>query len=182
MNEKTTCDILIRNTSILDENFQIRRSIFIAIQNGTILSITSEEPSCLTATETIDGKDLLWMPGLIDGHMHTGQQLLKGAVLDELPMIWTRIMLPFESTLTPEKMRLSASLAALEMIKNGTTGFVDAGSYFMEEAARVYLASGLRGALSHSSMDQGNFPDSIRQTTEEVLASYERLFYEFLGK
>lgn len=125
-----------------------RRSIFIAIQNGTILSITSEEPSCLTATETIDGKDLLWMPGLIDGHMHTGQQLLKGAVLDELPMIWTRIMLPFESTLTPEKMRLSASLAALEMIKNGTTGFVDAGSYFMEEAARVYLASGLRGALS----------------------------------
>ena len=99
------------------------------------------------------------MPGLIDGHMHTGQQLLKGAVLDELPMIWTRIMLPFESTLTPEKMRLSVSLAALEMIKNGTTGFVDAGSYFMEEAARVYLASGLRGALSHSSMDQGNFPD-----------------------
>ena len=51
MNEKTTCDILIRNTSILDENFQIRRSIFIAIQNGTILSITSEEPSCLTATD-----------------------------------------------------------------------------------------------------------------------------------
>lgn len=57
------------------------------------------------------------MPGLVDGHMHTGQQLLKGAVLDELPMIWTRIMLPFESTLTPEKMRLSASLAALEMTK-----------------------------------------------------------------
>ena len=91
-------------------------------------------------------------------------------------------MLPFESTLTPEKMRLSASLAALEMIKNGTTGFVDAGSYFMEEAARVYLASGLRGALSHSSMDQGNFPDSIRQTTEEVLASEDRLFDEFHGK
>ena len=148
MNEKTTCDILIRNTSILDENFQIRRNIFIAIQNGIILSITEKEPSGLTVTKIIDGKDLLWMPGLVDGHMHTGQQLLKGAVLDELPMIWTRIMLPFESTLTPEKMRLSASLAALEMIKNGTTGFVDAGSYFMEEAARIYLTSGLRGALS----------------------------------
>lgn len=182
MNEKTTCDILIRNTSILDENFQIRRNIFIAIQNGIILSITEKEPSGLTVTKIIDGKDLLWMPGLVDGHMHTGQQLLKGAVLDELPMIWTRIMLPFESTLTPEKMRLSASLAALEMIKNGTTGFVDAGSYFMEEAARIYLTSGLRGALSYSSMDQGNFPDSIRQTTEEVLASEDRLFDEFHGK
>ena len=47
MNEKTTCDILIRNTSILDENFQIRRSIFIAIQNGTILSKPAiEKISC----------------------------------------------------------------------------------------------------------------------------------------
>lgn len=54
------------------------------------------------------------MPGPEDGHMHTGQQLLKGAVLDELPMIWTRIMLPFESTLTPEKMSLSAGLQLLK--------------------------------------------------------------------
>lgn len=61
MNEKTTCDILIRNTSILDENFQIRRNIFIAIQNGIILSITEKEPSGLTVTKIIDGKDLLWM-------------------------------------------------------------------------------------------------------------------------
>lgn len=134
------------------------------------------------AAETIGGENLLWMPGLVDGHMHTGQQLLKGAVLDELPMIWTRIMLPFESTLTSEKMRLSAGLAALEMIKNGTTGFIDAGSYYMEEAARVYQQSGLRGALSHSSMDQGNFPNSIRQTTEEVLETEDRLFDEFHGK
>lgn len=52
--------------------------------------------------------------------MHTGQQLLKGLVLDAKPIIWTRVMLPFESTLTPEKMRLSAQAAALEMIKSGT--------------------------------------------------------------
>lgn len=90
------------------------------------------------------------MPGLCDSHMHTGQQLLKGQILDALPMIWTRIMLPFESTLTPEKMELSAELAALEMIKSGTTSFVDAGSYFMESAADVYLQSGLRGLLSAS--------------------------------
>ena len=44
------------------------------------------------------------MPGFTDSHMHTGQQLLKGLVLDAKPIIWTRVMLPFESTLTPEKM------------------------------------------------------------------------------
>ena len=94
MNEKTTCDILIRNTSILDENFQIRRNIFIAIQNGIILSITDKEPSGLTVTKIIDGKDLLWMPGLVDGHMHTGQQLLKGAVLDELVPLSSALCTP----------------------------------------------------------------------------------------
>lgn len=52
----------------------------------------------------------------------------------------------------------------------------------MEEAASVYLNSGLRGALSHSSMDQGDFPDSIRQTTQEVLKSQDRLYEEFHGQ
>lgn len=60
-------------------NFQIRKHIFIAIKNGGILSITSEKHSGLTAVEIIDGNNLLWMPGLVDDHMHTGQQLLKGA-------------------------------------------------------------------------------------------------------
>ena len=196
MKEKVTCDVLIKNTSYLDENYNVQDNVSIAVADGKILKIVKEksqenfaeevakqmdrEEFC--AAETIGGENLLWMPGLVDGHMHTGQQLLKGAVLDELPMIWTRIMLPFESTLTPEKMRLSAGLAALEMIKNGTTGFIDAGSYYMEEAARVYQQTGLRGALSHSSMDQGNFPDSICQTTEEVLETEDRLFDEFHGK
>lgn len=44
------------------------------------------------------------------------------------------------------------------------------------------LALALRGALSHSSMDQGSFPDSIRQSTEEVLETEDRLFEEFHGK
>lgn len=181
MNKKT-CNILIKNTSYLNENFEVQEHISIAIKDDTIFQIIPENESDFDASEIIDGRNLLWMPGLVDGHMHTGQQLLKGAVLDELPMIWTRIMLPFESTLTPEKMRLSAGLAGLEMIKNGTTGFIDAGSYYMEEAAKVYIVSGLRGALSYSSMDQGNFLDSIRQNTEEVLESQDKLYDAFHGK
>ena len=183
MRENLTCDIWIKNTSYLDETYRVRENVSIAVKDGKILKIYEKSQNAIADdwgnvafAEVIDGKNLLWMPGLVDGHMHTGQQLLKGAVLDELPMIWTRIMLPFESTLTPDKMRLSAGLAALEMIKNGTTGFVDAGSYYMEEAARVYVGSGLRGALSHSSMDRGNFPDSIRQSTEEVLETEDRIF------
>ena len=183
--KKKTYDIRIENTSFVDEDYTVCKGATIVLKGDKITKIykNGEIPEDdLPAKTVIDGKNLLWLPGLVDGHMHTGQQLLKGAVLDELPMIWTRIMLPFESTLTREKMSLSASIAACEMIQNGTTGFVDAGSYYMEAAADVYARSGLRGVLSHSAMDQGNFPDSIRQTTEEVLETEERLFEEFHGK
>lgn len=182
MKEKISCDILIKDTSCVTEDFKILDHQDIAIKDGRILGIRRSGSEDYEAAETVDERDRLWMPGFIDGHMHTGQQLLKGAVLDELPMIWTRIMLPFESTLTPEKMEFSAQLAALEMIKNGTTGFADAGSYHMEKAANVYLQSGLRGVISHSSMDQGKFPESVRQTAEEVLETEDRLYDEYHGR
>lgn len=130
----------------------------------------------------INGAGKLVMPPLADCHMHTGQQLLKGRILDELPMIWTRIMLPFESTLPPERMTLSAGLAALEMILSGTGAFIDAGSYHMEAAAEVYLQSGLRGILSASTMDQPGLPPSIAQNAEEAIAQTDRLYDAFHGK
>ena len=181
--DKIKCDVLIRDCSLLAEGMLVKNNMAIAIKDGRILDILPEmQADKYEAKNTVKEQDKLWLPGLVDSHMHTGQQLLKGKVLDELPMIWTRIMLPFESTMTAEKMRLSANVAALEMIASGTTGFIDAGSYYMEEAGRVYQKSGLRGALSHSTMDQGNFPDSIRETAEEALAKTDALYDEFHNK
>lgn len=54
------------------------------------------------------------MPGLIDGHTHTCQQLLRGRVADEYPMVWTRFLVPFESNLLPEDSYVSGQLACLE--------------------------------------------------------------------
>ena len=133
--EKIKCDVLIRDCSLLAEGMLVKNNMAIAIKDGRILDILPEaQADKYEAKEIVKEQDKIWLPGLVDSHMHTGQQLLKGKVLDELPMIWTRIMLPFESTMTAEKMRLSANVAALEMIASGTTGFIDAGSYYMEEA------------------------------------------------
>lgn len=172
--------MLIEHADCLAEDLSILEDQVIAVRDGWILDILPQrEAGRFRSRERIDGRNKLWMPGLIDAHMHTGQQLLKGRILDERPMIWTRIMLPFESTLTPDKMVLSAELAALEMIQNGTTGFIESGSYFMEATARVYAASGLRGALSCSTMDQGSLPDSIRQTADEAIACTDALYEQF---
>lgn len=184
MMQKINCDILLHNTTILDRDICARSGKSIAIAGGRILGIAdaAEALSLYEAAEIADGSHLLWMPGLTDGHMHTGQQLLRGRILDALPMIWTRIMLPFESTLTPDLMELSAGLAALEMIRSGTTAFVDAGSYHMDAAAAVYERSGLRGVLSCSTMDDQKLPDSIRQTIAEAVASTDALYDTWHGR
>lgn len=177
-----SCDLLIKNADVLRAYDVLERQSDIVITDGLIQEIGPELGQKYRAAEVIDGKGKLFLPGLTDSHMHTGQQLLKGLVLDEKPIIWTRIMLPFESTLTPETMRLSAQAAALEMIKGGTTGFVEAGSYHMEAAANVYLDSGLRGALSYSTMDEEGLPDSIAMNAAEAVKRTDALYDGFHGK
>lgn len=177
-----TCDLLIKDGSALINAEAVLEHVDIAINGGRIEEAGPGLWKRYQAFETINGKGKLFMPGLIDSHIHTGQQLLKGLVLDAKPIIWTRIMLPFESTLTAGKMRLSAQAAALEMIKSGTTGFVDAGSYFMEDAAAVYAESGLRGALSYSTMDEEGLPESIAMNAQEAIKRTDSLYDRFHGK
>ena len=181
-------DLRITHVSVLTEDGTILKDQTVDVTDGRFSKIAPASESSLkvkepgkAAPQVLDGRGKLLMPGLADCHMHTGQQLLKGRVLDELPMIWTRIMLPFESTLTPEKMKLSAQLAALEMIRSGTTAFIDAGSYHMKEAVKVYDKAGLRGTLSLSTMDEKGLPESIATTTEEAVARADD-FYEFCGE
>lgn len=181
--------LVVYNVAVLKPDMKVYEKQTVVAEDGCITQIRPyvrqeeqkrewQDPD----TELLDGKNKLLMPGLCDSHMHTGQQLLKGRILDELPMIWTRIMLPFESTMTKEKMELSASLAALEMIRSGTTAFVDAGSYYMEQAAGVYLQSGLRGLLSASTMDDQSLPESIRQNAEEAVTQTDRLYDAYHNK
>lgn len=181
---KIQADLMIRNSDFLNEDFELERGKSILIKDGKILDIDKArelEPR-YQWKEEIDGSSCIYIPGLVDAHMHTGQQLLRGQVLDEMPMIWTRIMLPYESTLTKEKMRLSAQAAAVEMIRSGTCGFIDAGSYYMDEAARIYEQSGLRGAISYSTMDQKGLPESISMDAEEAVKRTDELYDEFHGK
>ena len=175
------CDLLITDTDLLIRADHLEKSVDIAVKDGEILETGKELSAKYQAAEILKGNGKLFMPGLIDSHMHTGQQLLKGLVLDAKPIIWTRIMLPFESTLTPEKMKLSAEVAALEMIHGGTAGFIDAGSYCMDAAAAVYAQSGLRGVLSVSTMDEEGLPESIATTAREAIAASDRLYDEFHG-
>ena len=173
MSDDLRCDLLLTNARYLSPDMDIVSGKAIAVREGRILSITDQDGCPCRADAVLDGKDLLWMPGLVDGHLHTSQQLLRGRLLDEKPVIWKRVNVPFESRLDEESSRLSALLAAMEMISCGTTGFVDAGGKYPEIYAQVYAAAGLRGRLSVMTNDNPLCPGSLRAPS--VPAAVERL-------
>lgn len=173
MPDDLRCDLLLADARYLSPDMAVVSGKSIAVKDGRILDITDSDGCPYRAETTLSGARLLWMPGLVDGHLHTSQQLLRGRLLDEKPVIWKRVNVPFESRLDEESSRLSALLAAMEMISCGTTGFVDAGGKYPEVYAEAYQAAGLRGRLSVMTNDNPFCPESLRAPS--VPAAVERL-------
>ena len=173
--------MLLKNITYLDENFDVVFGVDIRI-NGNKIAEIGKNLEVLIGEEILEGENILVTPGLCDAHTHIGQQLLKGRVLDAEGIIWKEIMLPFESSLTTEKMSLNTRYALVEMIKSGTTSFVDAGSYFMDSACEEIVKSGVRGAVTYSSMDDKTLPPSILNRVDEVLQKNDELYERWNGK
>ncbi|MBR3001887.1 MAG: amidohydrolase [Oscillospiraceae bacterium] len=173
-------DLIVRDVTMLDKDYEIQKHMDIAISGNRIAEIG--EGIQEKAKEEISGKGLLAMPGLVDAHHHNAQQLLRAKPIDEYPMVWTRFLVPFESSLTEEDMYISSQLSMLEMIKGGTTAFADAGGPHMEMTAKAAEESGMRGVIARSTMDMGsNIPDSMKCSAEENIRRTCELFDAWNG-
>ena len=177
-------DIVIKNCQVLQPDMTISGECSVAIKDSWIRKIGSAEEIAAagTAAQTLDGKGKLLMPGLVDGHTHTCQQLLRGRVADEYPMIWTRFLVPFESNLQPEDSYVSGQLACLEMIKNGTTAFAESGGVHMDRVAGAVIESGMRAAIAKSTMDMGNaITGAMKETAQEAIDNTIDLYKRYQG-
>lgn len=162
-------------------DFSIKKEQDILIQDSFIMKITDTDDG-YESKEVLNGKNKLVMPGLVDGHTHTCQQLLRGRTANEYPMVWTRILVPYESSLTPEDCYWSAKLACLEMIKSGTTAFAESGSTHMGDVANAVIESGMRAALARSTMDIGDaIPDCMKESSELNILHTEALYDKYQG-
>jgi 5-methylthioadenosine/S-adenosylhomocysteine deaminase len=176
-------DLVIQNCALFDKNLNMRENCALAVGGGKITAIgTVADSAAWQAKEVIDAGGKLLMPGFVDGHTHVCQQLLRGRTADEYPMIWTRFLVPFESNLLPEDITVSTRLACLEMIKAGITAFADAGGVHMDKAAEVVMESGMRAAISRSTMDMGNnIPASMKESCADHMRHTEDLYRAYHG-
>jgi 5-methylthioadenosine/S-adenosylhomocysteine deaminase len=105
------------------------------------------------ARETVDCAGCAIIPGLINGHAHVPMSLLRGLVSDQQLDVWLfGYMFPVESRFVdPEFVYTGTLLSCAEMIRGGTTTFVDM-YYFEEEVARAADEAGMRAICSQTVM------------------------------
>jgi 5-methylthioadenosine/S-adenosylhomocysteine deaminase len=127
--------------------------------------------------DTIDLSGHIVLPGLINTHTHAPMVLYRGLADDLALMDWLqKYIFPAEAkTVSPEFVRIGTRLAALEMIRSGTTTYTDM-YYFEEEIARVTRDAGLRGVLGQTIIQ---FPAPDAKTPAEGLARAEAFIKEF---
>jgi 5-methylthioadenosine/S-adenosylhomocysteine deaminase len=131
------------------------------------------------AAETIDARDQIVLPGLINTHTHAPMVMFRGLADDLALMEWLQqYIFPAEArTVTPEMVRIGTRLAVLEMIESGTTTYADM-YYFEEEIAQVTRDAGMRGVLGQTIIQ---LPVADAKTPAESLARAERFIERFKG-
>ena len=103
----------------------------------------------VTGENIIDGKNKFATPGLINAHTHASMTLLRSYSDDKALQDWLqKDIWPAEDKMTRKDIYWGAALAAVEMIRGGTTAFADMYGPCMEEVAHVVEESGLRASLS----------------------------------
>ncbi len=167
-------DLLIKNARIITGDATCMDAGFgnIGILDNLISYIGHEE---IAADRVIDGKNMLAMPGLQNAHSHTSMVLMRNYITDKPLEKWLEEgIFPIEAKLTDEHIRNGSMLAIAEMIKSGTTSFLD--MYFkVGITAEAALEAGIRANISLgllTSRENNNSFDDAKKAWNEFNTTY----------
>lgn len=175
-------DLLVKVGAFLESpEIDVKKDVALLVKDGRIFDVVSPSElriSGIKASKTLERPFGLVMPGLINAHTHAPMTLFRG-VADDLPLAtWLEEhIFPREAKLTPGLIELGTELACAEMIRSGTTAFVD--MYLFEDAiASVVDRVGMRAWLGEGIFD---FATPAFKNGEEALKETERLLSKWQG-
>ena len=142
--------------SILIKNVLHQDKLTDVLIEGNRIARIASGISAPAGVEVLDGTDKAIIPGFINTHTHASMTLFRGYG-DDLPlMTWLEDYIwPVEAQMTAHDVYVGARLACLEMLRSGTTCFLDMYMHPLETAKAVE-EMGLRAHLSYTLFDQGN--------------------------
>ncbi len=176
--------LLITNLTIvtMDARRRILSEGAIVLEGERILAVgkATELEARFAGAQQFDGRGMLALPGFIDAHVHSDQALLR-SIADDQPWrpFLNQFIWPIMAKRSPEDALLSLKLCMLEMIKAGTTCFVDSiipSRYPFDALAQTVADMGMRAVLTKYVMPQASFSKQGSQVDTGDIASEEGSF------
>jgi 5-methylthioadenosine/S-adenosylhomocysteine deaminase len=176
-------DMLVLSGTVvtMDKGHRVLEDGAIAIDKGRIVAVGQRRDLIrrFNSLQTIDARDKIIIPGLINGHTHVPMTLFRGLADDLDLQEWlTKFIFPAEAkNVTEEFVRAGTRLGLAEMIRGGTTTYCD--MYYFEDAIADETAkAGVRAVLGETVID---FPVADNKTWEEAMAYVERFVQKWKG-
>lgn len=173
----------------VDETRRIIRDAGIAVVGGKFAAVgkSAAIQAEWRTSKKLDAAGMVATPGFVDNHLHSSFQMSRG-LADEAnaqSFLFTH-MYPYEGAMTRDDVRVSASLAATEMLRHGVTCFIDPGNYHPDATVEAVAAGGGRIVISRSSFDltksvMGVLPEAMIETTEKCVDATAELFAAYHG-
>ena len=161
-------DTVVRDGAILVDGARIARV-------GPTPDVATPEV-LMSVDRVIDGRGLGATPGFVDAHVHLSETLSRAAFADTIatrPWVFHWVM-PYYGRLSPDDERVAVTVAAWEMLRSGTTCFLDMGA-LNDPAITVQALGdiGIRGVTGRHAADVRPETMPAGWTTEMV----ERHFF-----
>lgn len=153
--------LLIKNGMILrGRKLEIEEDVDILAENNTI-KLIKKNIECEDA-KIVDATNMLVIPGLVNAHLHSDENLFKG-MFDNLPLeVWILYTAPtaFYGPFSDELLYLRTMAGAVEMLKKGVTLVQDDVSFYPEEPSGIdavmqaYKDAGMRANVTINAGDK----------------------------
>ncbi|MCI0488252.1 MAG: amidohydrolase [Blastocatellia bacterium] len=176
-------DIIIRGGTVvtMDGERRVIENGAVAVRADRIVAVgtATEIAAKYRAARIINAAGKIVLPGLINTHTHAPMSLFRGIADDLVLMEWLqKYIFPAEAKNVDEEfVRWGTRLACLEMIRGGTTTYVD--MYYFEDAIADETArAGVRAVLGETLID---FPAPDNKTWDIGMTYMEKFVAKWKG-
>ena len=180
-------DLLITNGTVVTMN--ARREVLtgadVRVVDGRVAEVGPALRRPARGSRVLDVAGMAVLPGLIHGHLHACQTLLRNRAdgLELFDWLHERVW-PYEAALDREALRASADLTFAELIRSGATAALDMGTVHHYDAVfEAARDAGFRLVGGKVMMDAGQgVPAGLRESTEDSLAGSLALLERWHGR
>jgi 5-methylthioadenosine/S-adenosylhomocysteine deaminase len=170
----------------MDERNTIHDPGWVWVQDDRIRTVRSGRAPARYANDpespsrpdrVIDAAQMAVLPGLVNGHTHLSQTLMRGLADDKPLLEWLKqVMWPIQSAMTPGDVHMASQLGLVENLRCGASAVVQhhkitTSPAHVDAAAAAARSVGLRMLLARAWVDLGDSGD----VPEAILTEMRRV-------